>query len=168
MIFPEGRAVEYLSSKITAEMIISYLSKLHKIPATVFRISSPYGFENHSIINKIINNLKNKDPIFLQSKGKFSADFVLADDISKLVLNSIKNINQGIFNVGTNKRTSLTEIANIAKRILQIKENLILYDNSSISYEYETYPILNFDKAARVFNFNPTSIKNGILKIINS
>ena len=148
-------------------MIISYLSKLHKIPATVFRICS-YGFENHSIINKIINNLKNKDPIFLQSKGKFSADFVLADDISKLVLNSIKNINQGIFNVGTNKRTSLTEIANIAKRILQIKENLILYDNSSISYEYETYPILNFDKAARVFNFNPTSIKNGILKIINS
>ena len=166
LLFPSGRASVYLSSKISAEFIIDHVSQLYGVPTTIFRISSPYGPNNKSIINFIIESLINKQVITLDHEGKFSADFVHIDDISNIVLKSIKNSIYGTFNIGTGRRSSLLQIAKETVDILGLKNDLIFTKKLNNDKEFETYPLLDCSKAKKTFKYNPASIVDGLIRII--
>ena len=165
-LYPLGKAVIYLSSKISGEILVNHFSDIWSIPATILRISTPFGPNNSSVINKILISLKNSTAIKLKEGGCHAADFVYVDDIIDVTLQAINTKTTGIFNIGSGIRTSLLEGANIIADILNVNKDLINIDPVQENYMVKGYPALDFTKACKQLNFSPMSFEDGLCKII--
>jgi UDP-glucose 4-epimerase len=165
-LYPSGKAVIYLSSKISGEMLVNYFSHVWLFPATILRISSPYGPDNSSFFNRMLVSLKNNTPISLHEGGCHSADFVYVDDIINATLKSIDTLSTGIFNIGSGTRITLLEIADMVVDILKANKDLINVEPLSSCNVIQRYPLLDCTKAHRQWGYSPMSLKHGLQKMV--
>ena len=165
-LYPSGKAVLYLSSKIAGEMIINHFSHVWSLPATILRISTPYGPDNSSFVNNILVSLKNNISINLNEGGRHAADFVYVDDIVNATLKSIDRKSTGVFNIGSGVRTTLLEVANMIVDILNVNRDLINIKPPLGDAIIQGYPALDCTKAHRQWGYSPMSIKDGLQKMI--
>lgn len=165
-LYPSGKAVLYLSSKIAAEMLVSHFSQTWSLPVTILRISTPYGPDHSSFVNNMIISLKKNISIDLFEGGLHAADFVYIDDIVSATLKSIDKKSTGIFNIGSGVRTTLLEVANVIVDILNINKELINIEPLQGDANIKGYPALDCTKARKLWNYSPTSFKDGIKRII--
>ena len=107
----------YSVSKISAATFLKFVGSQKLFPAINLRLYSVYGpLEDSSrlIPNLIKNALAGKLPPFVDPRT--SRDFVYIDDICEAFIKSAINITPSIygesFNIGTGKKTTISELAN--------------------------------------------------------
>ncbi len=165
-LYPSGKAVLYLSSKIAGEMLVNHFSHVWSFPATILRISTPYGPDNSSFVNNMLVSLKNNISINLYEGGRHAADFVYVDDIVNATLKSIDRKSTGIFNIGSGVRITLLEVANMIVDILNVNKDLINIEHLPGDAIIQGYPALDCTKARKQWNYSPISFEYGLRKII--
>ncbi|MGZ6442195.1 MAG: NAD-dependent epimerase/dehydratase family protein, partial [Pseudobdellovibrionaceae bacterium] len=117
---------EYSVSKAAASHLLWYYGQKKKLACAHLRLYSAYGpFEDASrlIPTLIMEGLKGQFPPFVNPL--VSRDFIYVDDICDAFYETAANIKEKYFghsfNVGSDVKTTIAELANVAKEIFQIK-----------------------------------------------
>lgn len=118
---------DYSVSKGAASLLISYYGKIKNFPCVNLRLYSIFGpFEERDrLIPKLISQgLSGKLPPFAQPE--ISRDFVYVDDCTHAIVRSaltVCKLNPGIsVNIGSGKKTTLREVAEISQKTFDIHE----------------------------------------------
>jgi len=115
----------YALTKATATMFCRYTSQSKNIPISTLRLYSVYGpFEEpfRLMPTVILRGLKSELPPLV--KPDIARDYVYVDDVISAYLLTATNTHQelgSIYNVGTGRQTSLLEVVETAKRVMNIK-----------------------------------------------
>ncbi len=117
----------YGLSKLTFENYLAIYSQISNIHATVLRFANVYGPRQGDsgeggVISVYTKNIINHQPLTVFGDGLQTRDFIYVADIAKAIRHCIdtpqKNI---IYNVSTNKQTSLGELIATFSKILDRK-----------------------------------------------
>lgn len=141
----------YGLSKLTWEKYMNIYSNLHGIKASVLRFANVYGPRQGDtgeggVISIFAKCIRDKKQLNIFGTGEQTRDFVYVLDVAKAIIECIeKPVQFGIFNVSTQKQTSILqlvcELETIIERKLQVnllppKPGDILHstlDNSKIT-----------------------------------
>jgi UDP-glucose 4-epimerase len=160
----------YGIGKLTMEYLIEFYANKLNFKHTTYRISNVYGPGQNTnsglgFINKLIENIaKNiSTPIY----GNTIRNYVFIDDVIKIFINSLNNIddNSTIINLASCDNLSTNEVLSIVGETLNTKIKTIVYpkrmsDNPKIIVSNKK--LLKNNK-----NLQFTSISEGILKTFN-
>ena len=116
----------YAVSKAAASEFLSFMGKVRRLPVVNLRLYSVYGpYEDTSrlIPNLVIKGLGGEYPQFVDSAT--SRDFVYIDDICAALVMAAAQLTPNIFgeffNIGTGRKTTIAELADIARQVFKIK-----------------------------------------------
>lgn len=125
----------YAITKQTQEQLISNFCKSFKIPFVILRYQNVYGPRQSlsnpytGILSIFSTRIMNGEPPLIFEDGKESRDFIYIDDVIQATTLAIENktLKEGIFNVGTGRKVSVLEVANIllGKFNLTLKPKII-------------------------------------------
>lgn len=118
---------DYAVSKVSISYLIKYYGKFKNFPCVNLRLYSVYGpwEERDRLIPTLVSNcLEKKLPNFVDKK--ISRDFVYVDDCTgvfvRAALTVCKSKPGESINIATGKKTTLEQVARIAKKIFKIRE----------------------------------------------
>lgn len=156
----------YALSKLTFERYLEMLTKNSKLKWSILRLANVYGPRQDphgeggvvAIFSESI--IKNKD-IFINGKGNQSRDYIYVDDVVESLLSSI-DAKEGIYNIGTNKETTVLDLVkylrNISNKEFEIKHRDALPGEVMRS-------ALDFDKAKKDLSWTPKyNLEEGLKK----
>lgn len=114
----------YAVTKQTQEQLISNICKSFKIPFVILRYQNVYGPRQSlnnpytGILSIFSTRIMNNEPPLIFEDGKESRDFVYIDDVIQATMLAIENkkLKESVFNVGTGRKISVQEVANILMR----------------------------------------------------
>jgi UDP-glucose 4-epimerase len=114
---------QYAGSKLLGENYTILYNKKYGIPTTVLRLSNVYGLRQFAsvsvcgVIGKFIENAICGKSVSIYGNGEQTRDYTFIDDvIDAAIIASVHPDSDGdIFNVSTNKETSVNEIISIMK-----------------------------------------------------
>jgi dolichol-phosphate mannosyltransferase len=116
---------DYAVSKVAAANLIYFYGKKKGFPCANLRLYSVYGpLEDSSrlIPNVIRHGLEGKYPPLVEAN--ISRDFVYVDDVSESFIDTALNLREArygeSFNIGAGKKTTIGDIAGIAKRTFNL------------------------------------------------
>ncbi len=147
----------YSSFKLAAEkLILNYANKKNK-NFFIVRLFNTYGNreDKFSFIEKIIRAKRKSSKITLINGGLSLRDFIHLDDVGKIYNIFLKkNIQKGIYDLGTGKGFLIKDLVNIAKisknklvRIEKIEEfQNSIADNKKLLSEIGNYKFRDLDK----------------------
>lgn len=99
------------SLKITNEKLVESFCQKHNLDYTICRLFNMYGgYDEFSIISKIIDAAKNDRQLILFNNGNAIRDFIHVDDVVRIYLKLIDVYNIPIINIGTSNGTSIKNI----------------------------------------------------------
>lgn len=110
----------YCSGKLATENIAKFYSRFHDIDYVGFRYFNVYGPRQNvdayytNVVILFLTRIMNDQSPMINGDGKQSMDFIHVDDIANaniLALN--EDVKNKIFNIGTNKSTTVAELADI-------------------------------------------------------
>ncbi len=102
----------YALFKYLSEEMCLHWSKVYKLDVISLRLFNTYGPNSSGTFGKFIELYKKALPLTITGKGDQSRDFIHVKDITQAIILSLKNKNlNGIFNVGTGKKTSMLKLA---------------------------------------------------------
>ncbi len=164
----------YGKNKLEAERIISQ-SGLNYV---IFRISSIYGpgqdFKKSGVISKFINWMKNNEsPVIFNSPEMFS-DFIYINDVINAIKLSIqkikdKNVKNQIFNLSSEKATSLKEVLDVLYKFYPSAPKPKLEINSSYPYGKYKGLYLNTNKAKSALSWScKYNIEEGLKEMLEN
>lgn len=112
----------YGISKYTSEMYIQTFSRLFHLPCTTLRYANVYGPRQSSkgeggVISIFFKKMLNGEVPYIFGDGEQTRDFVYVKDVASANLLSIERGTNGIFNIGTNSKTSINELFQIIKSL---------------------------------------------------
>ncbi|MBT4209324.1 MAG: NAD-dependent epimerase/dehydratase family protein [Candidatus Komeilibacteria bacterium] len=167
----------YAAAKTGADRLVYSYYHTHKIPAVIVRPFNAFGPNQHleKLIPRFITSVLLKEPMTIHGDGSSSRDFVHVIDIARaldmIIQASAKDVEGEVFNVGTNKVTSVLEIA-------QLIEKLML-DNGKQKMEFSEYTLnvddrpgqvnkhlCNYNKIKKCLGWEPTITLEGGMKDI--
>ncbi len=125
----------YAVSKTAVYYLLQYYGKVEKLPTVHFRLYSVYGpwEEPDRLIPVLIENVKKgKLPHFVDPE--ISRDFVYVDDVVEAMIMVAAQVGNGLkplltkqygeaFNIASGKKTTIKQLAYLAKKLFRIKEN---------------------------------------------
>jgi UDP-glucose 4-epimerase len=119
----------YGASKLAAEAIISSYSFMYGFKGVIFRLANTIGIRsNHGVIYDFVQKL-HKDPIKLEvlGDGTQSKSYLYVTDCVEAMIYAAEKIKQkvSIFNVGSEDRVSVLEIAKIVMDEMGLKNTKI-------------------------------------------
>ena len=125
---------EYGIQKLMAEKILTSYCIGHDIKLTILRIASAFGHNplsrEQGVINKWLFNIKRNEPIKIYNSLESKINFISYKHISQSIDIVLNKELTGIYNIGSNKSTSLKEILFHVKKVSKIdKLNLEYFDN---------------------------------------
>jgi nucleoside-diphosphate-sugar epimerase len=145
------------SLKVSSEFLLSRFCKEEDISYTIARIFNMYGGnDNFSVISKIINALKNNQPILLINDGKALRDFININDVVVSYQELLHNNQYDIVNIANGKAVSIYEIIGYLINN-NIKINTINTNRDEINISIANIDRLNnivdIDKFLSIFAF---------------
>ena len=161
----------YTKAKNECEKMILYENKKKNLSFTILRIFNVYGdnFDNKYYISEIIRTFK-KAKKFEKIKIRFSEnvrDYINISDLNSLFLNVIKKKENGIFEVGSGKSTTLKNLANKINKIFD-KKNYLEFIRPKKSKK-NFYSKSNIKNTRKVFSWSPNvQLIKGLKKLIKS
>lgn len=162
----------YGASKLSCESMICSYSSMFDIKSSIFRFANVVGpNQTHGVgydfINKLLNN--NRELLIL-GNGKQSKSYIYIDDvINALMLIEKKQIkNFDYFNVATKDSITVTEIANIVKKTMNLNNVKYIYSGGNVGWKGDV-PVIKLDSLKiRKFGWNNQyTSKDSIIKSIN-
>lgn len=123
----------YGYSKVLAEGVLSHLSE-SGLKCTILRPSSIYGFglPSDKLVQNYINIASSKGLIEIVS-AKNKINFIHAYDVSNAALQAYNNKAWGVFNISSDKKNTILEVAEIAISISGSGSLMIKEDNKQDS-----------------------------------
>lgn len=116
--------------KLSNEKMIEKFSQTNNIDYTIARIFNMYGgIDKFSIIQKIIDSVRNESLLTIVNNGNAIRDFIHIDDVVKIYTKILKTTNVPILNLGTGKGVSIKFIIDL------IKSNKFKINTTTISRE---------------------------------
>ena len=150
----------YGASKVSGEKIIESYSKCYGLKYGILRLSNVYGKRDFDrVIPIFIENSSKKNDLIIYG-GKQIIDFIHVSDVvdafTKLLL-----INENlIVNIGSNKGTTLIDLAGNINEILKNEGNIIIKEKRT--GEVDSF-IANNDRAIKILNWRPeVFLKKGL------
>jgi len=165
---PINPIAPYGLSKYVAESYLKLFSD--KVNFTSLRYASVYGPRQNPknevgvisiFISRIINN---KTPI-INGDGKQTRDFIYVKDVIKANMIAIEKGDNEVFNIGTQKETSIVELLNIIQNIMK----------TNIKPKFADKPLgeinrccLDISKAKKILGWKPEySLEEGLKETIS-
>lgn len=117
---PKNPVTPYCISKLSSEFMLKFIANMYNMDYVILRYFNVYGARQKdssyytNVVLKFIRRLFNNETPIIEGDGQQSMDFVHVSDIVKaniLCLND--NVKNDVFNIGTNKPTTIAELANI-------------------------------------------------------
>ncbi len=166
----------YGASKLAGESYCSAFSVSHNLNTIVLRFSNVYGpksYDKGSVIPIFLRKMLNSQPVTIYGNGEQTRDFIYVEDICQAIYLSLtKELPEkfNLFQIGTEKETSVNELFDILKEELE-KNNFSVqnpkYEKERPGEIYRNYS--DISKARKLLGFEPkTSLEEGIKKVLSS
>lgn len=158
----------YAVSKATNELQAAMYSNLSNTKFTGLRFFTVYGegIREDLAICKFIKAMKSDTPLYVYGDGEQKRDFTYVDDICeaiRLILESNKEWRNEVFNIGYGSSTSVNELINILKSLINPSFDKVLYQDEK-PYDVKT-TLADTKKLYDWFGFKPEyNLKNGLNK----
>jgi UDP-glucose 4-epimerase len=155
--FPIQPQSFYGISKYTSEMYIQTFSQLFQLPYTILRYANVYGPRQSSkgeggVISIFFKKVLNGEAPYIFGDGKQTRDFVFVKDVASANVLSIENGTNGIFNIGTNSKTSINELFQIIKSLTSSNISIIPMPQRNGDIRYSR---LDNTKAVNLLGWKP-------------
>ena len=132
---PEQPICAYGISKLAIEKYLHLYERLYGITAIVLRVSNPYGpyqyaLKRQGVIGSFIAKALAGRPIEIWGDGSTVRDFIYIDDVIDALLKSVSYDGDfRVFNVGSGKGASLSEIVSVVSQVVR-KDLRVAYAHS--------------------------------------
>ena len=158
--------LNYENSKKIIDLYLAEKIKKEKGKFTILRPSSIYGkgYKNDKIIIQLINKIKKKNKIILNSPFQ-KINFIHANDVANATYLSIIKKKYSIFNIGSNKLYSIKDIAKISNN-LGIKKSLIKVNKNQEKLIFKKKFNISISHAKNVLGWKPKILINHGIKLI--
>ena len=117
---PFNNTTAYGAAKIASEEMIKAFRAMYGLNYVILRYFNVYGPRMDiygvytEVLIKWLEKIDNHEAPIIHGDGKQSLDFVYVEDVAQANVKALESeINQGIYNVGTGKSTSLKELLDI-------------------------------------------------------
>jgi UDP-glucose 4-epimerase len=161
----------YAESKLLGERYCLGFCQRQFLPAVILRFFNVYGprqgLNDYSgVITRFADRVRQKEPLVVYGDGSQTRDFVNVIDIVEALLAAIKkdNVKGEIFNVGTGKPTSITELAEAVLKLTGT-DLVVCYKTpraGDIKYSYA-----DISKAQKLLGYEPSvSLHNGLQTLL--
>lgn len=157
--------------KLTIEKYIHLYRYNHGLNCNILRLSNPYGpgqklYGRQGFIGLVIGKILKSEIINIRGDGGLIRDFIYIDDVINALLQiSITETRGCIYNIGSGNGYSLNNIINEVKNLINF-DVLIDYVQSR-SMDIPLSILDNTKINNELFNFEYTSLKNGLIKTLN-
>jgi len=117
----------YGITKLASEHYLRLYNELYGINFVVFRFFNIYGpFQKNGLIPTLFNRIKNGESLMVFGKGDQIRDYVFIEDIVSFFEEAISSKigDNQIFNMGTGKGSTISDIIEILSKTLQISPTI--------------------------------------------
>lgn len=159
--------------KQTAENYCHLYKRAFNMDSIILRLPQVYGpslnySETHSIIDKFIKKAIKNEKFQVNGYGRDIKDFVYVDDVINLIIKILKsNAKGGTFNIGSNKKTKLIDIA---KKVVKLSKSgsfkAVPFPKDIQNFELGSF-YFDISKVSRQFKWKPKiDLDEGIKRTI--
>lgn len=155
----------YGSSKLAGEGLCSAYYHSYNIKANALRFANAYGpnsIHKTSVVAKFIKRIINNKKINIYGDGKQTRDFIHVNDIVQAIILALDSNKGGeVYQVATQKETSINELVNVLKDISN-KNFDVNYTNSKAGEIKKNFS--DISKIKNDLNYNPKylNLKTGL------
>ncbi len=115
----------YGASKLSGESLLAgYHGNygLNYVSLRFFNVYGPYMRPGPyaGVIYKFLERIKEGNPLLIEGDGRQTRDFVYVEDVANAVIKALESEENGAFNVGTGRETSIIELADLLFEIVGI------------------------------------------------
>jgi len=160
----------YGCAKLSVEYYMNYYNKVYGLKTVSLRYGNVYGprqdpFGEAGVVAIFINRMLNNQEVIIYGDGRQMRDFIFISDVVEANMRCItKNLNFGIYNVGTQKATSVNELFKIISKILKYDKSPV-YQPPRKGELFKSY--LCIDKIKKELGWQPKiSLQKGIEETI--
>lgn len=105
----------YGINKMNGELYCRKWEEMYALSSLIFRFSNVYGPRQHvsaedSVVSIYTSKFLNQEEIPVFGRGKQTRDFIYVGDVAEAVFRAVISGLNGIYNVSTNKQTSIEEL----------------------------------------------------------
>ena len=131
-IFPTPESVvpnspsPYGIAKATVESYLAYYSQSFNLSFVALRFANVYGPRQRPIgaVGSFFESILSEKEISIHGNGEQTRDFVFVNDVVKASILAAQSSAVGIYNIGTEKETSLRELLKIIEDVTQHKAKI--------------------------------------------
>ncbi|HEX8964930.1 MAG TPA: NAD(P)-dependent oxidoreductase [Patescibacteria group bacterium] len=155
----------YGVSKLEAEEIIEWYTKLTEISGIILRISNIYGPKGKPFYNSVIATfahlIQENKPLQINGDGNQKRDYIFVSDVAEAIKSALYCNNKfEIFDICSNTQTSLNDIIEISSRLLG--KNIAVSYNKEVPSLGDAH-IQSFKRAQEILQWEPKiSLEEGL------
>lgn len=147
----------YGISKLTIERYLHLYQQLYGLDYVVLRAANPYGpgqnpLSGQGVIANFVHKIYEHQSIEVWGDGTNVRDFFHVKDLAELVAVSLLSKHTGIFNAGSGEGTSINQIIEYLREIIDIPFNVVYKKKRHLDVQEI---ILNCSLAIKVFDWKP-------------
>jgi len=160
----------YGISKLTVEKYLHIFWRFNRLKYISLRLGNVYGprqnpFAEAGVVAIFIGRVLRNQNVIIYGDGNQTRDFVYVDDVVKSFIKAMEYGGTGIFNVGTEKETSVNQIFEYIKKFLNIETEKLYSPPKKGDIERSC---LKIEKIKNTLGWEPeTPIDEGIKKTVN-
>ncbi|MBR3628607.1 MAG: SDR family NAD(P)-dependent oxidoreductase [Elusimicrobia bacterium] len=147
----------YGVAKLSVEHYIKAYSELYGLKYTILRYANVYGPRQDTngeagVVAIFIDRMAQNKEFFIFGDGKQLRDYVYVKDVVSANIKSLTKGNNEVINIGTNKTTSVTKLAQELSKIIGYK-NKPVFKPKRNGELFKSF--LNISKAKKVLGWEP-------------
>lgn len=154
----------YGASKLMMEGYLSAFSNSYGLSTCALRFSNIYGprsFHKGSVVAHFFKQLLHDKELVIYGDGTQARDFLYTGDLVNAIHKAIVGSQQGVFQLGSGKPTTLNELLSVISDVTEIKDLPVKYLPFRAGEIHTTW--CDISKAQKELNFNPqTTLKDGL------
>ncbi|PFP28945.1 UDP-glucose 4-epimerase [Bacillus sp. AFS073361] len=168
--FPVHPLSFYGISKYTSEQYIQAFHRLFQLPYTILRYANVYGPRQSSngeggVISIFLKKVLNGEAPYISGDGEQTRDFVYVKDVARANVLSIETGTNGIFNIGTNSKTSINQLYQI---ITSLTNSNLLPNPMPVREGDIRYSRLDNTEAVNLLSWKPNfDLQTGLNETLN-
>lgn len=167
--YPAQPISPYAIAKLSVEHYLYYYSAVHHIPYVALRFANVYGprqnVRGEAGVVAIFSDamLSGKKPV-IYGNGKQTRDYVFVRDVVEASMLALQKKKIGIFNIGTGKETSVSQIFQMLKTLTHSKAKK-LYGSAREGEQQRS--CLDYSLAKKVLGWSPVyTLQEGLRKTV--
>ena len=158
----------YGISKLAGEQLCSMYARLYKLNIVVLRYPSVYGkcCKQNTVLPIFVKKALSNENIVIDGKGLRSQDCVYVEDIVLANLLAAQKKKTGVFNIGSNKTTTMVKLALEIVKITGSRSKIIF--NKSVK-ESDFHMLLDISRAKRELDYKSHfDLESGLKEYLKS